>query len=255
MPLVITDAVVLHAFDYLDSSRILRLATQENGVVSVLARGARRPRSKFGSAIDLFVQGTAHVQIRPNRDLQTLVSFDVTRARAVLSFDLDRFSAASAFAELALRVTQDESHHALFRVVTATFDAIANAQPGQVLTAGVGGCWQLIAELGFSPLVDQCCVCHAEVAPDDLLPFSHSGGGVVCARCARSVTLDRQLPASARDALREWLAGATPPPIVATVPERRAHQRLLREFVAHHVADERDLRAFHSWESGALRDA
>jgi DNA repair protein RecO (recombination protein O) len=253
MPLVITDAVVLHAFDYLDSSRILRVATQESGVLSVLARGARRPRNKFGSAIDLFVQGIAHVQIRPNRDLQTLVNFDVTRARAVLSFDLDRFAAASAFAELTLRVVQDESHHALFDVVTAALDGIADAPAGQVLASGVGGCWRLIAELGFSPVVDRCCVCHAGVAPDDVLGFSCSGGGVVCERCARTVPLDRKLPASARDALRAWLAGTTPD--IATLPERRAHQRLLREFVAHHVADERDLRAFHSWESGALRGA
>ena len=253
MPLVITDAVVLHAFDYLDSSRILRLATQESGVLSVLARGARRPRSKFGSAIDLFVQGTAHVQTRSNRDLQTLVNFDVTRARTVLSFDLDRFAAASAFAELTLRVAQDASHHALFDVVVAVLDTIAVAPPGHVLAAGIGGCWRLIGELGFSPVLDRCCVCHAEVAPDEMLPFSCSNGGVVCARCSGSVPGDRTLPSSARDALRAWLAGGTPD--IATLPEHRAHQRLLREFVAHHVADERELRAFRSWETGALRGA
>ena len=253
MPLVITDAVVLHAFDYLDSSRILRLATQESGVLSVLARGARRPRNKFGSAIDLFVQGTAHVQTRPNRDLHTLVNFDVTRARSVLSFDLDRFSAASAFAELTLRVVQDASHHALFDEVVAALDTFAAAPRGQVLAAGIGGCWRLIGELGFSPALDRCCVCHAEVAPDEVLPFSCAGGGVVCSRCARTVSLDRTLPSTARDALRAWLAGVTPD--IATLPEHRAHQRLLREFVSHHVADERELRAFHSWETGALRGA
>ena len=43
MSLVVTDAIVLHAFDYLESSRILKLATREAGVRSVLARGARLP--------------------------------------------------------------------------------------------------------------------------------------------------------------------------------------------------------------------
>jgi DNA repair protein RecO (recombination protein O) len=229
------------------------MATQESGVLSVLARGARRPRNKFGSAIDLFVQGIAHVQIRPNRDLQALISFDVTHARAALSFDLDRFSAASAFSELTLRVVQDESHHALFDVVTAALDGIADASAGQVLASGIGSCWRLIAELGFSPAVDRCCVCQTEVASDEVLSFSCSGGGVACERCEHTVPLNHKLPASARDALRAWLAGMTPE--IATPPERRAHQRLLREFVAHHVADDRELRAFHSWESGALRGA
>ena len=40
MTLVVTEAIVLHAFDYLESSRILRLVTRDAGVRSVLARGA-----------------------------------------------------------------------------------------------------------------------------------------------------------------------------------------------------------------------
>ena len=81
MALVVTEAVVLHTFDYLESSRIVRLATRELGVQSVLARGARRPRSRFGSSLDLFASGTAHFYLKPGRDLSTLGGFDVTRAR------------------------------------------------------------------------------------------------------------------------------------------------------------------------------
>lgn len=253
MPLVATDAVVLHAFDYLDSSRILRVATRAAGVQSVLARGARRPRSKFGSAIDLFAEGTAHIQTKPGRDLQTLVGFDLSRSRTAIAFDLERFSAASAFAELALRVVHDESHETLFDVISTSLDAIAAAPAGDVSAAGIGACWRLIAELGFSPSLDRCCVCHAEVQVDDALPFSYAGGGVVCARCQRTVPQDRLLPAAARHAVIAWLSGADPD--VASDAERRAHQRLLREFAVHHLDDQRELRAFGTWERGALRDA
>jgi len=41
MALLTTDAIVLHGFDYLESSRILKLVTRDAGVRSVLARGAR----------------------------------------------------------------------------------------------------------------------------------------------------------------------------------------------------------------------
>ncbi|OYV64365.1 MAG: hypothetical protein B7Z72_13325, partial [Gemmatimonadetes bacterium 21-71-4] len=81
MPLLVSDAIVLHAFDYLESSRILRLATREGGVRSALARGARRSQRRFGSVLDLFAQGSAQLSTRPGRDLDTLAGFDVVASR------------------------------------------------------------------------------------------------------------------------------------------------------------------------------
>jgi recombinational DNA repair protein (RecF pathway) len=40
MTLVVTEAIVLHAFDYLESSRILKLVTRE--AVCAIRAGARR---------------------------------------------------------------------------------------------------------------------------------------------------------------------------------------------------------------------
>jgi DNA repair protein RecO (recombination protein O) len=79
--------------------------------------------------------------------------------------------------------------------------------------------------------------------------FSHPAGGVLCSRCSHLARGGRVLPADARDALRDWLAGSAH----ATSDEyaARAHQRLLREFVREHLADERPLHAFQVWEQGA----
>ena len=58
--------------EYLESSRILRFITREGGLQAVIAKGARRPRSRFGAALDLFAQGSAQILVKPGRDLQTL---------------------------------------------------------------------------------------------------------------------------------------------------------------------------------------
>lgn len=253
MALVVTDAIVLHSFDYLESSRILRLATREGGVQSVLARGARRSRSRFGSAVDLFAEGVAHIHTRPGRDLSTLSGFDVSRSRAPISLSLERFAAASAIAELTLRFFQDEAHEALYDELRRSLDDLAEAAPDDAREAGIASAWRLIGELGFAPAIDRCCVCHVGVAPADSVRFSHAGGGVVCPRCGPLVSSDRTLPPEARDALRSWLGGGR----VALVGEatRRAHQRLLREFLMEHLADARELRALEAWERGSLRSA
>src|SRR5688500_19262329 len=129
MPLVVTDAIVLHAFDYAETSRILRLATREAGVLSVLARGARRSKRRFGSALDLFAEGTVEVLIRDQRDLQTLCAFDLSRARPALGTDLGRFAGASALAELVLRFGTDERHVSLFDALSRSPDELALAAP------------------------------------------------------------------------------------------------------------------------------
>ena len=103
MPLLATEAIVLHAFDYLESSRIVRLLTREAGVQSALARGARKSRGRYGTALDLFAEGSAQLYVKPNRELHNLASFEISRTREELAEDIGRFTAASTIAELALR--------------------------------------------------------------------------------------------------------------------------------------------------------
>lgn len=250
-----TDAIVLHAFSYLETSRILRLLTRDAGVQSVLARGARNSRKRFGSALDLFAEGTAELQLKPGRDLHNLTSFDVTRSRPGLARDLSRFATAAALAECVGRVVHDEAAPGVFEVVTGGLDAIAAAEsdladPQASISAGLQALWLLVAAVGFAPAVDDCANCHAQLSPDEDAFFSHVAGGVLCARCATPAPGGRRLPAEARRTLRMWLAGH--PVALAGQPEARSHQRLFREFLAQHLPDNRSATAYAAWESGQL---
>ncbi len=246
MPLIVTDAVVLHAFDYLESSRILRLATREAGVQSVLARGARRSQRRYGSALDLFAEGVAELHTKPGREMHTLTGFDVVRGRPALAAELDRFTAASAVAELALRFTHHDPHPELYGAVVESLDRIAEAVRGRAAEAGLAASWRLVAELGFTPALDRCSVCHDGVSASATVVFCHPAGGVLCERCARTSPGSRVVPPDARAALLRWTVGEVAQP--ADPNAVRAHQRLLREFLREHLTDGRPLRAFDLWE-------
>ena len=246
MALLATDAIVLHAFDYLESSRILRLVTREGGVRSALAKGARRSSRRFGSAVDLFAQGSAQLYAKPGRDLDTLSGFDVVVSRPLLAADLGRFAGASAIAELTLRFGRDEADAGLFDAVAGALDALVAAPPDAATTATLGAAWRIVAELGFAPTTDVCAECHAPLEPEATVMFSHRAGGALCARCGRLAPTGRKLPADARDALRHFVAGD--PFVPLDDASARAHQRLLREFLAEHLTDGRPLRALELWE-------
>jgi len=246
MSLTVTEAIVLHAFDYLESSRIIRLLTREGGVQSVLARGARKSRGRYGSALDLFAEGTAQIYVKPNRELQNLSSFEVSRSRGELAHDIGRFTAASTIAELALRFAGEDSGPVLYDTVVDVLDRLARSSPEHTIEDGLAACWRIVSVLGFTPELSSCALCHTPLRDADEATFSHGSGGIICPSCSKLAPTGRKIPETARAAIRRWLEGEESTSL--SDAEARSHQRLLREFLGAHLSDDRPLRAFAVWE-------
>jgi DNA repair protein RecO (recombination protein O) len=238
MALLVTEAIVLHAFDYLESSRIIRLLTREAGVQSCLARGAKKSRGRYGSALDLFAEGSAQLYVKR--------AFEISRTRNELAEDIGRFTAASAIAELALRFAGEDASAALFDTVASVLDSIAIAAPEHTIEAGLAGAWRIVSVLGFTPELSSCSLCHTPIRDTEEATFSHASGGVICLGCSRASPGGRKIPAAARGTIGRWLDHEDLPGL--TDAEARSHQRLLREFLGHHLTGDRPLRAFAVWE-------
>src|SRR3954463_6876856 len=200
-----TEAVVLHAFDYLESSRIIKLLTRDFGLRSALARGARTSRKRFGAALDLFAQGSVELEVKPGRDLDTLGSFDVIRTRSGIGADLARFTGASAIAEMLLRFAQHDADPELFDVATESLDRITSAGGDDARTATIAAAWRVLSALGFAPSLQACNECERAFADDETVLFSQSAGGAVCERCASLARVGRKLPSTARMRLVLWM--------------------------------------------------
>jgi len=249
MPLIATEAVVLHVADYLESSRILRLATRAAGVQTVVARGARNSKKRFGPAVDLFARGQAQIDMRPGRDMHTLISFDVSTSHPALATDMARFSAASAIAECVMRVVHEELAPTVYEGLVDAFERLSISNAGQAAPAALGALWRLAREVGFAPSLEICVDCHQPVASGGDVAFSHALGGVLCAGCSTRSPGGRRLPADARSTITRWMNEEE---TELSTSEVRAHQRLLREFIAQHMTDGRPLRAYATWEHGWL---
>ena len=245
MPLIATPAVVLKVTPYSETSKIVRLLTRDRGLVSALARGARRAKSPTGAGLDLFAVGVASVRMKPQTDLHTLTGFDLTRAHEHLAEDVARFGAAAALAELALKCAPAEAQPELFERLEEGLDALDRAGAGEGETAALAACWRLVVALGFEPALDRCAVCGAPVGAQ--ARFSAAPGGALCRAHRGDGEQATTLAEADRDALRALLEGRWPDrPLDAR--HAAAHRRLLMTFIRHHLAEDRLLPALAFWD-------
>jgi DNA repair protein RecO (recombination protein O) len=245
MAIVSTPAIVLSALRYSETSKIVRLATRDHGVQSAIAKGALRPRSPFGAALQLLSDGVAHLLTKEHRELHVLTAFDLLHVRVGLAADLDRYSTASILAEVMTRFAPPDLHPESFDVVLEGL-ALLEVTPSDSLdTVGLRILWRLVSALGFAPSLEACVRDGVEVPAEGPLPFSASEGGALCAACAAQHG-GPPLPEQARADLAALLdAGAEPPSLDAR--HAAAHRRLVARYIRYHLGEGTPLPALEFW--------
>jgi DNA repair protein RecO (recombination protein O) len=235
MPVVRTRALILHAFPYGDTSRILRLLTPDYGVRSVIAKGARGPRSRFGGILEPFTEGEALFNLREGRDLLTLSGFSLVRGRQALGRHLTLFAGASLLAELTLRTGTEGANPELYAFLVEALDSLADRDVPPAPTA-LAAAWRLVALLGFQPEMEACTRCGRRLGPDEPSRFDVEAGGAVCLACRPAGrVLD---PATRRE-----VGGMSTGNGVGPLHSPPLHAALLHAFLAAHLIGDRPLRA------------
>jgi DNA repair protein RecO (recombination protein O) len=249
MALITTHALVLHAFPYGETSKIVRLLTRDHGVQSAIAKGALRPKSKFGARLQVMSEGVAQLYLKPQRDLHTLAEFDVTTQRSELAKDVPRYAAAAALGELIMRFAPSEPHPEIYDTAVDQLDRLANVPAADVNAAALAALWAIVGTLGFAPSVHTCAR-DGGTLPEGKAAFSVADGGLLCDTCARG-TATTTLEPSDRKVLERLIAGASE--AIGPLSERHstAHRRLLVRFVERHVAEGREVRALTFWQEVA----
>ena len=90
--IVKTHAIVLRTMRLGETSSLVTLYAQECGKLKAMARGARKPKSRFGAALGLMTEVQAVCYIKETRDLQTLSECTLLKPAPDLSQSLERLS-------------------------------------------------------------------------------------------------------------------------------------------------------------------
>ncbi len=183
MPAEQTDALVLRIYPWSETSCIASIYSRDFGKLSVLAKGARRPKSPFEAALDLLSICRVVFIPKSGDALDLLTEAKLVRRYRAGARDLLRLYSGYYVAELLDRLTDKGDEQAeLFELAEATLLALAD--PELELRAIVLRLeLQMLRMLGHLPTWRYCAQCGEEVPRGDNATFGLLASGVLCERC------------------------------------------------------------------------
>jgi DNA repair protein RecO (recombination protein O) len=172
-------AIVVGSFPLGESDRVVTFFTREFGRLRGVAKAARRLKSRFGGALELFTLGELVFFDTGRSDLVRIDHFDVTQPFARLRENLETLGEAAWVVEVVARTTGERDRQpALYGLLVRALRAMElGPRPARVAVCFGVRCLDV---LGHRPRLDRCVECGR------IYPFprpSLGEGGLVCEGC------------------------------------------------------------------------
>lgn len=226
-----TEAIVLRSIRYGEADRILHLYSRTRGRFGAIAKGARKPRSRFGGRLEPFFR--LDLVLHEGRgDLMTVSNVATLDGYPRLRASGPALTAGARACDAMLRLLDSAEANLPAYNLLCTYLALLDdpQEPrGTSLEVALSFRLKLALAAGFSPELASCAHC-GEV--DHLVGFSGAAGGVVCSSCeAGAFAFSEQAHAFMVEALAKPLAEAPE----AEPSALRQVERAVGETLEHHA--------------------
>ncbi len=231
MTLYRDSGVVLRTYRLGEADRIVVLMTAQHGKVRAVAKGVRKPKSRFGARLEPL----SHVAmlLYEGRSLDIVSQAESLDHFRAVREDLDRLTRAMALLEVVDQVAQEREPNArLYQMLVGALRALAAHSAPLLVPAFY---WKVLAAEGMRPELDACVSCGS---PEPLVAFDVGEGGVLCRTCRRGRAIGDDALGLLRRLLGGELVGVLAEP---ASPATHEVEVLATEAMEHHL--ERRLRA------------
>lgn len=235
MPAYPLRALVLRKTKLGEADLILTLLASDGRQVRAVAKGLRKPGSKFGARLEPYA--VVDLLLHTGRTLDIITEAVSVASHAHVREDLDRSAAAAVVADLLDKISvEGQAEERLFGLATTTLE-VAETAPLETLPAlVVAFLLKAMAIHGYRPELRACARCGADAS--ETRAFSVASGGPLCAECSEIVPGSLTFGAEGRAWLDTFLharmsevPGLHMPPSAVT-----DCFALMRAFIAFHVA-------------------
>ena len=120
MSLLETDAIVLKTLRLGEADKLVTILTAKKGKVKAVAKGARRPRSRFGAALEPFTHCNVILFDKKPTILMRMNQADILHSFMRIREDLERIRAAARMVQLVSAILPEgEANPKIFSLLLA----------------------------------------------------------------------------------------------------------------------------------------
>lgn len=177
MELIKVEGIVIGETNYSESSKILRLITEEYGIISIMSKGCRNLKSKLRGVSSQLSYGFFNIYYKPN-GISTLISVDIINSFKNIMMDIEKISYSSYILELAEQVSRHSIEKNIFKILKVTLIKINDNFDVKILTNIFE--LKMLDYLGIRPVIDCCAVCGST---KNIVTISPTVGGYICSNC------------------------------------------------------------------------
>lgn len=170
------EGIVISEKPYSETSKLVRILTEE-GMIDLLAKGARTLKSDLRVSTTKMTYGTFHMHYKENK-LSTLNSVDIIDNFKNIKKDINKISYASYIMELALDVIKQNINPNIFRILISSLKKIDEGEDIELITNILE--IKYLEYLGVMPVIDGCAICGSK---NSIATISSTRGGYICNNC------------------------------------------------------------------------
>jgi DNA repair protein RecO len=240
---------LLRKIAFSESSFILKVFTREHGLVSFMAKGAKRQNSRLHGLLEPGIHVQYLFPAHARSEIRLLTDVSLLRDFPVLREDIVKQSLAQVFGEVLLRYTPDETEAPEFHdLLLAGHEKLEAAPPDRhALQAAFAAYILEYCDLaGYRPQFRRCVQCGDSVSGPTIV-FHVDQGGPRCGRCHREEPGSQWL----RENILRWLDAVqqgTPPPVLGRTDAGRAEDFLLL-YLGRHAGAQKPLKSVSVWHA------
>ena len=176
-----TEAIVLGQNDFGEADKVVTLYTKEFGKLKAVAKGVRRIKSRFGSAMEPFSHDHLMLYMPRKRDLYVVTGSRIIRTHKELRENFDSFITGSYITELVNKLTEpEEPNRHLFSLILQAFHQIPKQDRDIIIVIFA---IKFLADAGYKLNLEKCVFCEKPIPLSEQKKLSIQHGGLLCAKC------------------------------------------------------------------------